>query len=191
MYKYYKSDFTIHIRHNIKRQTSTGEMVPVTNDVPINVRLYIDQNGTAETGYLAYYDGEETHNCTILSPQDILVYYDRTQLPLPVGRLFIEIEFCYPDEHYEGDGTNNIKRLYFSGIELTDNPDLDDEGEITVEILNEVLAYEVIRQAEGGAKIVANQVAREIIPAIAATEAQKAVQSFVLASPSDIDALWQ
>lgn len=171
MYKYYKSDLTLLLRSNLQRQTSTGEFVPVTTDTPFNVRFYVNKKGTAETGYLASYDGETVHNCAILSPTDIMVFYDRTQLPLPIGELFVEVEFIVGDTHYEGDDENNIKRLYTTGITLTDQADLHDEGAVIVDVFSEVIPLAIASMAE--------------------TAVQEALDKVALASYADIDALWQ
>lgn len=247
MYKYYKSDLTLLLHTAIKRQTSTGELLPVHTDTPFNIRFYVHKKGTAETGYLASYDGTTVHNCTILSPTDIMVYIDQSQLPLPTGDLYVEIEFLYPDAHFEGDDENNLKRLYTTGITLTADPDLHDEGAVTIEVFNEVIAKEIIALAEQKATEVATatattvanakatevanakatevanakatevadakaeQVAKATATSVANTKAtevatatatevatakaqqvaEQAVASYVFATDSDIDALWQ
>lgn len=170
MYKYHKSDLTILLHTAINRQTSTGEMVPVTTDVPFNVRFYVKDKGTAETGYLASYDGTTVHNCTILSPTDIMVYIDQYQMPLPTGQLLVEVEFLVPDAHFEGDDENNLKRLYNTGIELTDDPDRHDEGAVSVDVLDGVLPAAMAEMAEQAV--------------------QNALDKLALASNEDIDALW-
>lgn len=166
-YKYYKSDLTLLIRSNIKRQTSTGEMVPVTTDTPFNVRFYVNQKGTAETGFLAWYDGTETHNCTILSPTDIMVYLDQSQVPMPTGDLYVEIEFLVPDPHFEGDDENNIKRLYTTGVTLTDNPDLHDEGAVVIDVFNSVIPLAIAATADTAVANSLEKLAAQIIATLA------------------------
>lgn len=170
MFKYHKSDLTILLHTAIKRQTSTGEMVPVTTDVPFNVRFYVKDKGTAETGYLASYDGTTVHNCTILSPTDIMVYIDQSQLPLPTGQLLVEVEFLVPDAHFEGDDENNLKRLYNTGIELTADPDLHDEGAVSVDVFSGIIPLAFTNTVD--------QIVKE------------AIENIPKASDSDIDALW-
>ena len=190
MYKYYKSDFPVHIKVGLKRETSTGEVVPVTTDVPFNLRFYVKDKGTAETGYLASYDGETVHNCTILSQNDIMVFYDRTQMPLPTGNLLVEVEFIVSDQHYEGDDENNLKRLYSTGIELTDREDLHDEGEVTIDIFNEVIAHELIEMAEQKATEAAQALVPQVAEPIAREVAERVVSEYTIAPVSMIDALW-
>ena len=191
MYKYYKSDLTLLLHTAIKRQTSTGEQVPVHTDTPFNIRFYVNEKGTAETGYLASYDGTTTHNCTILSPTDIMVYIDQSQLPLPTGDLYVEIEFLYPDAHFEGDDENNLKRLYTTGIMLTDQPNLHDEGDVTVEIFNEVISREIIAMAEQAAISQARTTAYGVATTVAEEAVGEYFRNFVFATDADIAALWQ
>ena len=190
MYKYYKSDFPLLLHTAIKRQTSTGELVPVHTDTPFNIRFYVHEKGTAETGYLASYDGTTVHNCTILSPTDIMVYIDQSQLPLPTGQLYVEVEFVVADPHYEGDDENNLKRLYDTGILLTADPDLHDEGSVTVELFNEVIAREIIDLANQTAATTASAKAAEVAAPIARQVAEEAVTAYTLAPDSLIDTLW-
>lgn len=102
----------------------------------------------------------------------------------------MEIEFLYPDTHYEGDDENNLKRLYTTGVELTADPDLHDEGAVTVELFNEVIAHEIIALANQTASEVATTKAAEVAAPIARQVAQQAVAEYTIAPVSMIDALW-
>lgn len=187
--QYHKSDFPLALTFNLKRQTPSGEQ-PVTTQYPFCLRFYVQGKGTPETGYLAEFDGRSTTNCKVLSPTQVMVFFDRTQMALPTGTLLLEAEFIIPDTNYEGDDEMNFKRLYRTGIELTDNPDDQTEGELTLEIMNAFVSNELILAAEEKAAAVATAKAIEVATPIARQVAEEATRDFIFATDSDIDALW-
>lgn len=135
-YKYYKSDFALLVTIRSTYTDASGNSVGITARTPFVFRLYSPLKGSVDDCYEASCIGGVLKNCAILSDNQVIVFVDLSQHEFKIGELMLEAEWIIDDTHYEGDQENNIKRLYKTGVDLTDKPDLDSEGVIDFVIDN-------------------------------------------------------
>lgn len=127
-YKYHKSDFALLVTIGSTYTDASGNNVGITARTPFVFRMYSPLKGSVDDCYEASCIGGVLKNCVILADNQVLVFVDMSQHEFKIGELMLEAEWIIDDTHYEGDQENNIKRLYTTGVELTDKPDLDSEG---------------------------------------------------------------
>lgn len=128
-YKYFKSDFPLLLTIEAKAQ-DTGESISISTRVPFVLRFWAGR--CQHNVYECSSDGNgKCKNCVIVDDTHVMVYFDQNQSSMEIGKLMMEAEFLIANNHYDSDATMNVKRLFDTGVELTDRPDLDtDDAEI-------------------------------------------------------------
>ena len=173
-FKYYKSDFAVIVNIGASYTDNSGQVRALETDVPFKFRFYTPLTGDADNSYEASSNGTELKNCSILNSHQVLVYINLCQHEFALGDLMLEAEFIVDDVHYEGDDECNIMRLYNTGIKITDQPDLDTEGQMTVDIydvlLDEAVRMKAARAAEAALTPKINEV-DQLITGVSAAEA--------------------
>lgn len=151
-YKYHKSDFSLLVEIESIAQ-NTGENVNITSRTPFVFRFW-SSNCQCHPYECSSNGNGATVNCTLVDQNHVIVYFDQKCCDFKPGKLMMEVDFRVPNAHYENDNFMDLKRLYDTGIVLTDMADLDvEDATISLELLPMVIQAEGT-PAEGSTPIV-------------------------------------